>query len=149
MLISPQEFLNQAKQLINGSEIPEVNSRTAVSRAYYSLFHQSFEFLKKNHSIKFAEKIIKELDFGGGTNMIDYSLVKSLDRNYLNTLKINLHQIMGDVYAEIKMENKGMDFRSFRQERNKADYSIQQDYSIVRAKVTVTQIEVMINELRI
>jgi uncharacterized protein (UPF0332 family) len=146
-LITAQDFLTQAKQLINGSEIPEVNSRTAVSRAYYSLFHQSFEYLKKNHQIKFAEKIKKELDFGGGTDRVDYSLVNSLDRNYLNKLKINLHQIMGDVYADIKMENQGMDFRNFRDERNKADYSIQQDYPIVRARVTVTQIEVMINKL--
>jgi uncharacterized protein (UPF0332 family) len=47
MVVSPQDFLVHAKKLINPNNRPnEIDCRSAVSRAYYSLFHEASDFLQ-------------------------------------------------------------------------------------------------------
>ena len=46
-MIAPQDFLNHAKGLIDINNNPtEIDCRSAISRAYYSLFHEASNFLE-------------------------------------------------------------------------------------------------------
>jgi uncharacterized protein (UPF0332 family) len=90
-LILPSDFLNHAKRLIDPKNSPtEVDWRSAISRAYYSLFHESVAALqKKNYTIpntnahKFVSDTLHTLDRNMGRkykalrddrNQADYQL---------------------------------------------------------------------------
>lgn len=50
-MIFPSEFLSHAKKLIDPSNnATEIDCRSAISRAYYSLFHEVVVALRKKES---------------------------------------------------------------------------------------------------
>ena len=46
MVVNPQDFLTHAKKLVANNSANELDCRSAVSRAYYSLFHEASNFLE-------------------------------------------------------------------------------------------------------
>jgi uncharacterized protein (UPF0332 family) len=68
-MIDPEDFLSHAKTLLENPEGSEVIMRSAISRAYYSLFHEALSFLKQRHKGKIIKQIKDWLD----------------DKNYDNT----------------------------------------------------------------
>lgn len=98
-MILPRDFLDHAKKLTDPKNIPtEADCRSAVSRAYYSLYHETVDVLtKKNYSIptkethKFVSKTLSNLNrnigrkyrgFRDDRNQADYQLALSFSQKY-------------------------------------------------------------------
>ena len=70
-MIRANEFLRQAKELVGKNNPSEVDLRTAISRAYYSLYHEALSTIQTNHVHKFQESIKKIVGNKFGKQSID------------------------------------------------------------------------------
>lgn len=95
-MIQASDFLKQAESLIQGTSIDEVNLRTAVSRAYYSLYHESLICLTAKKR-KFLVAEIREAIRWQGVSPDD-AKVQALDWNYVvKENNVNLHRVISRV----------------------------------------------------
>lgn len=119
MPINSIDFLNSAKQLINGNT--EIDLRNATSRAYYAAFHEAkrisqySNYVISNNKTGIHQRIIEKLIKHPGFSSKD----------------TDIRQI-GIILSQCK---KG---------RTKADYSIHCGYSKIEADTIVLQVENLI-----
>lgn len=146
-MITPDEFLKHAESIIVSTNNPqEIEFRSAVSRAYYSLYHEAYDKISQNHKSVLVHAICEYLDRTPDQLYVQ-SRIQSLDRNYLKTQRVNLHQTIPLVLKRINKKNEGLDFIGFRNNRNDADYDIRAIYSNDNARVIVGQIRKLIQKI--
>lgn len=146
-MFDPSEFLKQAKLWVEDKN--QANFRSAVSRAYYSLYHETLEFLKINHRSQLIKGIKYELNFGSGSpRYIDKSMLNALDRNYLKTLRVNMHEIIPKVCFGLGGKMFSSDFRTKRSNRNDADYDLDISLNYFEVSQIIADIEVLIQQIR-
>ena len=124
----PEEFLKQSDFLLS-LKYEEVNCRSAVSRAYYALYHEAKNYLEGNHN-----RIYKE---------IEQKAIKEKGK-----LKPNYHLVVADVLARL---NKGyrFDFIGFRDKRTEADYYLNNSFLTQQdAKDTIDEINKFIVKVK-
>ncbi|MDF1930188.1 hypothetical protein PGH45_09125 [Legionella pneumophila] len=119
MPINSIDFLNSAKQLINGNT--EMNLRNATSRAYYAAYHE-------------AKRISKYSNFKVSNNKagIHQRMIEKLIKHQGSSSKDTDIRQIGIILSQCK---KG---------RTKADYSIHAGYSRIEADTIVLQVENLI-----
>jgi hypothetical protein len=145
-VIVAEDFLNQARNLLAaGQTIHETGCRSAVSRAYYSLYHEARNCLETRR---------RDLLVLG---MQDYLLTKGVtsfdpqralrDSRYLSQWFFNLHQVYGFALAHAN-QDKGDDYGMYRDDRNIADYELHQDLDVDDSRIKVEEIWGLIEFVR-
>ena len=146
-MIDPDQFLKHAENMILPRNSPqEVEFRSAVSRAYYSLFHEAFDKISQTHREMLTKTICDYLD--KEYVIYDKKRIASLDRDYIKNQRINMHQTIPLVLKKINKRNEGYDFEGFRNDRNDSDYDIHNEYSKNDAKTKVAQIKKLIQKIK-
>src|SRR5712692_9937675 len=130
--------MTQAKKLAGtGQNTPEVDSRSAISRAYYSLFHETKQSLAANYPGLLLPIVERELRANGESN-INQARLQALDKEYMR--KVNLHSIFPEVLNQIDA-TISKDFKWFRNERNRSDYDIDETFYSLASKGIVDLID--------
>jgi hypothetical protein len=121
-MITPDGFLFQAKNLLknNNEYPPEVDFKSAISRAYYSLYYEAYARLKRRYKNRLVSVV---LDWLGENKSYNDRLVRELDEKHLIGLGINFHSLISQVLSDIRYE-LGQDFKYFRTQRDYADYEL-------------------------
>ncbi len=152
-MIQPSDFVNQAKKLVNPINSPtEVDCRTAVSRAYYYLFHQSFEYLKIKYNQIMVRSIEDYLVSNNYAGTIDHAKLNKLESSYLKTLKVNIHGTIPDVIRRLdhgKYRRYSRDFEDFRDDRNTADYELTKSFPLPDSTTKVEEMEKLAHSITI
>jgi hypothetical protein len=89
-MITCDKFLKCAKRILANRSVPEEDSRTAISRAYYSLYHQTLETTKNRHSLDLIE-VIERYKKRRLTRREKIQL-NSLDPKFL--MRLNFHNLL-------------------------------------------------------
>lgn len=147
-MIKPRDFLCQANELMMKDELSEVDVRSAVSRAYYSLFHETFEFLKLNHKELLIQVIVAYLESKKKTVRRD--LIEKFDENYINS-NMSTHTTVIKAIREIKgdlADECADDFLEFKNWRTVADYRLNQDLDSQREKERIEAIRILIERIK-
>ncbi len=145
-MIKPTEFLDHAERIITNENCPqEVEFRCAVSRAYYSLYHEAYAKVFKYKSV-LSDVICEILDKKG--RPYDKSRIESLDQNYILRIGTNLHQTIPKTLTMMGEKRIGNDFTAFRDDRNVADYDIHDRYPDNRAREKVAAMKKLILEIK-
>jgi hypothetical protein len=139
-LITPDKFLQLAKRIVSNSAAPEEEARTAISRAYYSLYHETFEIMKSKYSIDLIKNIKKETK--RKLSYQEMSRLNSLDPAFLR--RYNFHKIIPYTLYDLKKQLIADKFKNFRIARNDADYTLTNNIACSDAKVVVTNIESLV-----
>lgn len=145
-MITPDRFLDQAKRLLAaGAGTSEEDSRSAISRAYYSLFHETKQALESRHRANVIAQISQYLR----TNNQAFNPLRlsSLDEGYLRVLKVNMHIILTDVLRRLDSP-MGNDFKGFRRQRNIADYDLRQNLDPIDSETKVNAMDRLIQSVR-
>jgi hypothetical protein len=148
-VIAPSDFLAQAWELVGKPNSKEVDHRSAISRAYYSLFHDAFDFLAAKYRSKLVEAIKNSLLSNNVT--YDWQRVQSLDRRYFNEKNVNLHRIIADTLLNLRSsaaKAAANDFKSFRKKRNEADYDISNNYDMTKTVTELSELQRIITAIR-
>lgn len=150
-MISANDFLSQALSLINKNNATEVDFRSAISRAYYSLYHESYRFLQKSYK----NRIIKEIEFITSRrqpHLLDTKefrkKVDELDSEYIgHQLRINKHQLILNVLKTFGI-HYSLDFKLHRDKRNTADYELDINITYDIAKYEIEYISELIKSIK-
>jgi uncharacterized protein (UPF0332 family) len=110
MVVTPKDFLNHAKKLLDVNQNPnpgEIDFRSAISRAYYSLFHETSDFLhsrgkftrtgRGDHSK--IRAVLDDIDPGVAFEYGDYIVARQQSDYELSQTVFNL------TYATTKVEH--------------------------------------------
>ena len=145
------DFLDCAKQLLRQqTTLNEVNARSSISRAYYCLYHESFDFLL----LKYRNKFLKSIKSNTSPEKlidIDINLLNCLDKSYLKTLDLNFYAIIFRTFQSLCVkyfQAIAKDFKEFRLKRNDADYDLDQYFDKEDANAIVINIEKIISTLK-
>lgn len=136
-LIPEDGFLTYAKKIIgrNKSALSEEECRTAISRAYYSLFHVTGSVLRRKYSFE----LIKQIRRSYPGRRIDLPRLNRLEREYLRTF--NLHQIYFLTLHDLGFRDIAFEFKGFRAKRNDADYDLSLNIRAGDTEVIVNEVE--------
>ena len=148
-MINANDFLSHAQSLIEKNNAKEVDFRSAISRAYYSLYHESFRFLQKSYK----EKLIRNIEsyvFKTKPSLI-YSQefiqkIKELDPDYILKLGISLHQIIPSVLSSLNYDYF-LDYKQHRRRRNVANYDLDVNITYDDAKDEIEFISLLISSI--
>lgn len=143
-MIEPDAFIVQADELVKEVEPSEVNVRSALSRAYYSLYHVTYEVLKTRYQEKFIAAI---LEYAKNKNLsLKKERIEKFDENYINS-NMSMH---GTVYRTLRDINDvyGSDFWEFKNRRTEADYKLEMDFDVKREKERIQAIHDLIDKIR-
>src|SRR5690348_5629159 len=116
-MITPDAFLKQSRRLLTSTS--EEDFRSAISRSYYSLFHETTMILEKKHRPKVLTEIKQDLAKRGITRY-DKMRVGLFDKSYLNSLHVNYHGILCKVLNGLDW-SLAQSFDESRVDRNNAD----------------------------
>ena len=141
-MISEDRFLAFAKRILSQSQIPEEECRTAISRAYYSLYHITGAILKKKYSFQLIEGIKKS----SHRKKIHLARLNSLDRKYLSSF--NLHQAFFLTLFDLGFKTMAFQFKDFRSKRNAADYDLDLSFEKTFSTIIVEEIDKLATEIR-
>ena len=146
-MISPDEFMQQATRLIAAPASPsEVDFRTALSRAYYSLYHQALTSIRNRHKPELVSAIETQLQ-RRRKFFADLPRVRRLDWTYLvDTLHVSFHQILFEVLCGLDYP-KGQEFGAHRDERNIADYELEKNLNPQDCQTNIDDMRTLINSL--
>jgi len=114
-LITDDRFLICAKKIMSQKKVHEEECRTAISRAYYSLYHTTASVLKTKYSFQ----IIKEIRKSYPKKRIDLARLNRLDKKYLRSF--NLHEIFFLTLLDLGFRAIAFQFKDFRSKRNDTD----------------------------
>jgi hypothetical protein len=135
--ITPDKFLQLAKKIVSNSTAPEEEARTAISRAYYSLYHETLGIMKSKHSIALINNIKKHSKKKLRYN--ELNRLNSLDPTFIR--RYNLHRIIPDTLYDLKKTIIASKFKNFRIARNDADYVLTNNISCSDANIVVQNID--------
>jgi uncharacterized protein (UPF0332 family) len=143
--MEPEEFQQLARTLLQGTSIgSEGSSRSAISRAYYSLYHEARRTLSKAFQHEFADGIKEWLRINRRPGTWDSSRIDLLDWEHIGKLAVNLHNVISKVLFRIE-QDLGRDFKDARLQRDEADYNLSLSFSKADATVRVNQIGELID----
>jgi hypothetical protein len=148
--MEPEDFLKQAKKLINSNNPSEVEFRSAISRAYYSLYHESMILLKASrHKKLLINKVREHLRKHPPPNhkQIDEKLINDIDTRHLHYLGVPLHYIIPNALQDIDY-TIGLDFKSYHVDRKDADYELNRKFSHKDSGYKVQGIEDLIIHIK-
>jgi hypothetical protein len=146
-MIKAELFLIQANKLIDPSTNPtEVDFRSAISRAYYALYHETYPILEKKHRPKIIKFVKEELDRRKWTN-IDGIRLNNLEKSYLNALAINYHRILSQVLGVVDFE-LSQSFKESRADRDNADYDLNLTYTLPESTARVNEVGETIKKIK-
>jgi len=143
-LITEDRFLIYAKKIIGQKKIPlpEEECRTAISRAYYSLYHITGSILKSKYSFQ----LIKEIRKSYPRRRIDLAKLNRLDKKYLHSF--NLHKMFFLTLIDLGFATIAFRFRDFRSKRNEADYDLDLNFNVTYSSIIVNGIEKLMEKVR-
>jgi len=133
--MTEDRFLVYAKKILSQKKtsIPEEECRTAISRAYYSLYHITGSILKKRYSFQLIKEIRRSY------SRVDLAKLNRLDKKYL--CSFNLHKMFFLALMHLGFTNIAFRFRDFRSKRNDADYDLSLNFSATYLRTIVSEIE--------
>ncbi|MDE1854862.1 MAG: hypothetical protein KGH57_00885 [Candidatus Micrarchaeota archaeon] len=127
--MNPDEFLRQANRLVSQEE---VDCRSAISRAYYSLFHEAKIRLESHHNKEWHQLIES-----------DKKLIKDT-RNFIP----NYHSVVVRLLAKLN-KSYGFDYNGFKEKRTQADYFIRDAFLSERdSKIIIGEIDKFIAKIK-
>jgi hypothetical protein len=109
----------------------EEDLRSAVSRAYYSLYHETFGVLKREYPDELAESVLVELKKRQECDpkiTIDEEKIKALDDKYIAESKVSMHARIRDTLRRIGIGKLRRVYDSVNACRNAADYDFTVDF---------------------
>lgn len=143
-MITGDKFLECAQKIVSDSSIPEEECRTAIGRAYYSLYHQTLAVTMKKHSLELIRNIEKKLK--RKLKPIERSQLNSLDPAFL--MRFNLHKILPLTLVDVKEPVLANSFKNFRDRRNQADYDLKLTFTYSDASTIVGNIDSLIGQIK-
>lgn len=144
-MFDPSLFLKQANQWVENKD--QESFRSAASRAYYSLFNETLEYLKTNHSKDLIEGIRKENFDSPNPKFIEPTLLKALDRKYLGKI-VNMHSVVPNVCLRLGGKTFSSIFRTKHENRKEADYDMNLTFYYDDVKKMISDIEALIRQIR-
>lgn len=145
LLITCEKFLDSAKRILASKSGNEEDLRTAISRAYYSLYHQTLLTTKNRYSLDLIDTIEKRKK--RRLSRREETQLSSLDSNFLRS--INLHRILPLTLAKIGESTKSVLLKNYRVLRNQADYDLKLNFNESDVTTYVTAIETLFNEVKV
>jgi uncharacterized protein (UPF0332 family) len=143
-MITADKFLDCAKKIVSNSSIPEEECRTAIGRAYYSLYHQTLAVVVSRHSLKLIRNI--ERNFKRHLKQFEKNQLNSLDPAFL--MKCNLHKILPFTLTDINEPVLATAFKNFRDKRNQADYELKLTFTYSDANTIVGSIDGLASQIK-
>ena len=142
-MINCEKFLGCAKRILASNSGNEEDFRTAISRAYYALYHQTLLTTKNRYSLDLIDTIEKR------ENRIlsrrEKAQLSSLDSKFLRT--VNLHRLLPLILAKMGESSKSVLLKNYRDLRNQADYDLKLDFKESDTITYVTAVETLLNEM--
>lgn len=146
--MTPDLFLVQALTLLRmGPQSSEVDCRSALSRAYYSLYHETRLHLEK----KRVDLLVAGMaEFFRLRRLVGFDSKRALTDSvyreswYRNT---NFHQALG-LGVGSTISDMGDDYKEFREGRNEADYNLSRTYGFSASKNSVDRISKLIEAVK-
>jgi len=122
----------------------EEECRSAVSRAYYSLYHETLQILVTKYSLDLIGNIqkVKKKTLSGS----ERAKLNSLDPDFLK--QFNLHQIVFDTLVGMNYQAVAMTYKNYRIQRNQADYDLKMNFLYNDADAMVKNIEVLVGAVK-
>jgi len=139
-MITEDKFLELAKKIMRQKIIQEEESRTAIGRAYYSLYHVTGSVLQKKYSLQLIKEIQKAYP-----RKIDQRRLNRLDKQYLRSF--NLHRIFYMTLFDLGHDTIAFQFKDFRSKRNDADYDLNLNFTEDQSRVIVHQIGNLVSKI--
>lgn len=141
-MIANDRFMNFAKRILSRKSAPEEELRTAISRAYYSLFHETGNRLRTRYS----HALIKCIKRRKRLTPYQRHLVNRLDPKFIR--RFNLHRIYSDTLIELGMKGLAISYKQSRINRNNADYDLHLNFSRSDSSTIVNSIDILISLMR-
>ncbi|HLE75248.1 MAG TPA: hypothetical protein VI864_04295 [Candidatus Bathyarchaeia archaeon] len=143
-MITPDKFLQFAKRIMSVKAASEEECRSAVSRAYYSLYHETLQILVTKYSLDLIGNIqkVKKKTLSGS----ERAKLNSLDPDFLK--QFNLHQIVFDTLVGMNYQAVAMTYKNYRIQRNQADYDLKMNFLYNDADAMVKNIEVLVGAVK-
>lgn len=136
-MITPDKFLLLAKRIVSDPKISEEEARTAISRAYYSLYHETLELMIKKYSLDLIAEIEKE--WGKKLNAHERIQLNNLDPVFLS--QVNFHRVMPNVIRRMHNPIIATVYINYREKRNQADYDLKLSPAYSDADTIVSNID--------
>lgn len=143
-MITADKLLKLAKRIVSSSNIPEEESRSAIGRAYYSLYHETLSIILKKYSFDLIKNIEKSR--GKPLKWYERSQLNSLNPKFLS--RFNFHKILPDTLNDINKHIFAVSFKSFRYRRNEADYVLKSNITRNDANIIVNTIDGLITNMK-
>lgn len=144
-MITCDKFLNCAKRLLRNRSVREEDSRSAISRAYYSLYHRTLLTTKNRYSFDLIQTIEKHKK--RRLTPTERRQLSSLDPDFLK--KMNFHQLLPLALSKMGERTKAVSFKNYRDLRNQADYDLRKNFGKRDAITLVNSIETLFNQVAV
>lgn len=135
--ITPDKFLQYSKRIVANPAAPEEEARSAVSRAYYSLYHEALEIMLKRYSFDLIRNI--ETVWKRPLTAQEKYQLNSLDPLFLK--RVNLHKIIPNIIRGLRKPIIASSFINYRDKRNQADYDLKATWTRNDAETVVLKID--------
>jgi uncharacterized protein (UPF0332 family) len=143
-VITPVRFMVFAKKILAQTTPPEEEYRSAISRAYYCLYHEALSVLIQKYSLDLIASIERKKK--RRLNPEERAKLSALDPEFLK--QFNLHQIISDTLFSLRYYAVATMFKGYRVKRNQADYDINYNITFNDADVIVKNIDVFITAIK-
>jgi len=144
-LITNEKFLEFAKKILFVTDaVPEEECRSAISRAYYSLFHEARDTLRRRYSLSLIQQFFRQKR----RQPIDRRRLNQLDKAYIRQMGFNEHKAYRDTLIDIGRAKEAQLFQNFRIKRNQADYELDLNFTKDDSKAIVEAIEKLMNQIK-
>lgn len=137
-------FLSFAKRILLNRIVPEEECRSAISRAYYSLYHQTGDTLRKRYSLTLLGQLKKQIS-PRKRRTINWKKLNRLEKKYILRLGLNLHKAYRNALLASGFRKEATLFGDFRIKRNQADYDLYRNFNKSDTKDIVQEIEKLFN----
>lgn len=144
-MFDPTEFLKQAKQWVENRD--QASLRSATSRAYYSLYNATLEYLKTNRKKELIQGIRNENGNSSRPKDLNNKLLKALDRNYLGSI-VPMHKVVSDVCHNLRARQFGSQLRTNHEFRKTADYDMDETMDYDEVKMMIKDIDFLLSQLK-
>jgi hypothetical protein len=149
--MNPDEFLQLARTLLGqgGTLDPtsEAYARSAVSRAYYALFHESLAHLIANHNSELVasinENLARERTPTIGPDPITFDDLDMIE----DQLHPQMHWVVAKALGLVDSASS-LNFKGFRKDRNEADYQLNKQLAQSKAITKLMAIDFLISQIK-
>jgi hypothetical protein len=138
-------FLKQAKEWVKKRD--QASLRSAASRAYYSLYNSTLEYLKTNHKNDLINGIKRENFNSNNPKTIHPDPLKALDMKYLGKI-VPMHKVVADVCFSIGGKQFSSQLRTQHEFRKIADYDMNEILHYDDVYRNIGNIEGLFRQLR-